>query len=114
MGDADPDLGAVFDAHVGAENDAKDVEATMATMTAEPAVTHIPTIDGGTGQQAFRSSYSTAFIGNWPEDTQAEPVSRTVGAHQVVDELIMTFTHDREIPGFLSGIAPTGRPKGIR
>jgi carboxymethylenebutenolidase len=41
-------LGAVFDAHVKAEFVDKDVAATMATMVAEPYLTHVPTLTGGT------------------------------------------------------------------
>ncbi len=34
---AGADLGAVFDAHVGAEFELKDIDATMHTMVAEPS-----------------------------------------------------------------------------
>jgi carboxymethylenebutenolidase len=37
------------------------------------------------------------------------PVSRTVGADQIVDEMIFSFTHTSEIDWMLPGIAPTGR-----
>jgi len=36
-------------------------------------------------------------------------VSRTIGQNRVVDELVVTFTHDREMRVFLPGVAPTGR-----
>ena len=36
-------------------------------------------------------------------------VSRTVGQGRVIDELIASFTHDREMPALLPGVAPTGR-----
>jgi carboxymethylenebutenolidase len=36
-------------------------------------------------------------------------VSRTVGQGRVIDELIVSFTHDVEMPALLPGIAPTGR-----
>ncbi len=49
------------------------------------------------------------FIGKWPEDTEITPVSRTVGADQVVDELVISFTHDTEMDAILPGVAPTGR-----
>jgi carboxymethylenebutenolidase len=39
-------LGAVFDAHVRAEFIDKDVAATMATMVAEPYLTHVSYTDG--------------------------------------------------------------------
>ena len=35
--------------------------------------------------------------------------SRTVGKNQVVDELILSFTHDIEIKSMLPGIQPTGK-----
>jgi carboxymethylenebutenolidase len=36
-------------------------------------------------------------------------VSRTVGDHRVIDEMILRFTHDIEMDGILPGVAPTGR-----
>jgi carboxymethylenebutenolidase len=44
-----------------------------------------------------------------PDDTQLIPVSRTVGQDQIVDEMLFTFTHTREIDWMLPGIPPTGR-----
>jgi carboxymethylenebutenolidase len=38
-----------------------------------------------------------------PEDTKIERISRTVGKDQVVDELILKFTHSREIDYLLPG-----------
>jgi len=38
------------------------------------------------------------------------PVSRTVGANQLVEEFVFKFTHCIEIDWMLPGIAPTGRP----
>jgi carboxymethylenebutenolidase len=35
-------------------------------------------------------------------------ISRTVGKDQVVDELIISFTHDRGIEYMLAGVAPIG------
>ena len=36
-------------------------------------------------------------------------MSRTSGQNRVVDELIVSFTHDRELRVYLPGVAPTGR-----
>jgi carboxymethylenebutenolidase len=44
-----------------------------------------------------------------PADTKVVRISRTVGKDQVVDELILSFTHDREIDFLLPGIPPTRR-----
>jgi carboxymethylenebutenolidase len=103
------DLGAAFDAHVKAEFIDKDVAATMATMVAEPYLTHVPTLTGGTGRSEVESFYRDHFIGHWPDDVEVKPLSRTVGQNRVVDELIVSFTHDREMRVFLPGVPPTGR-----
>ena len=102
-------LGEVFDAHVEAEFQTRDIEATMATMVAKPHVTHIPTMTGGHGHDDVRRFYETWFIGRWPEDLVVAEVSRTIGDARVVDEVILSFTHDCEMPALLPGIKPTGR-----
>ena len=38
------------------------------------------------------------------------PVNRVVGEGQIVDELRLTFTHDRPMPWLLPGVPPTGKP----
>ncbi len=90
-----PDLGAIFDEHVASEFVAKDVDATMRTMTAEPYVWHVPALPGAAGAEAVR-----AFL---------HPISRTVSPERVIDEFIFRFTHDSDVPWMLPGIAPTGR-----
>jgi carboxymethylenebutenolidase len=106
---AKDDIGAVFDAHVAAEFVDLDLDATMATMTDDPYVNHVPVMTGGLGFEGVRAFYGAHFIGKWPQDVQITPVSRTLGEHQVVDELVLEFTHDIEMPQLLPGVAPTGR-----
>ena len=104
-----PDLAAVFDDHVAAEFVDMDLDATMATMTADPYVNHVPVMTGGVGFEGVRQFYGDHFIGKWPKDVEITPVSRTVGESQVVDELVLSFTHDIEMDQLLPGVAPTGR-----
>lgn len=104
-----PDIGAVFDDHVAAEFVDMDLDATMATMAADPYVNHVPVMTGGIGVEGVRSFYGSHFIGKWPQDIEITPVSRTVGEDQVVDELVLSFTHDIEMPQLLPGVAPTGK-----
>ncbi len=92
-----------------AEFVAKDVAATLATMAAEPFVNHVPTMMGGVGAGGVADFYDKYFIGHWPVDTTIIPVCRTAGADCVVDEMIMSFTHDIPMPTFLPGVVPTGR-----
>src|SRR5215468_5071672 len=103
------DLGAIFDAHVRHEFVDHDVAATMKTMAAEPYVHNVPTLTGGDGHAGVVDFYTHHFVGKMPADTRIERISRTVGSDQVVDELIMYFTHDRPIDYMLPGIPPTGR-----
>jgi carboxymethylenebutenolidase len=44
-----------------------------------------------------------------PEDVKIKRISRTIGKNQVVDELILSFTHDIEIKSMIPGIQPTGK-----
>ena len=104
-----PDLAAVFDDHVTAEFVDMDLEATMATMTDDPYVNHLPVMTGGVGIEGVRDFYGAHFIGKWPRDIEITPVSRTVGDDQVVDELVLSFTHDIEMDQLLPGVAPTGK-----
>jgi Predicted ester cyclase len=103
------DLGTVFDAHVKHEFVDHDVEATMRTMIAEPYVHNVPTLAGGVGNSGVRRFYKDEFVGKMPADTKVVPVSRTVGVDQVVDELILSFTHDVQLDYMLPGIPPTGK-----
>ena len=102
-------LALVFDKHVNCEFEDKDVDATMKTMTKEPYVYHIPVLTGGKGYDEVYTFYSNNFVGKMPSDTKFIQISRTVGNDQVVDELIMSFTHDIEIPAMIPGILPTGK-----
>jgi carboxymethylenebutenolidase len=103
------DLGALFDQHVAAEFETKDVDATMATMAEDPTVVHVPVLTGGRGTDELHAFYRDWFIPAWPDDVDVETVSRTIGSERVVDELIIRFTHTREMAFWLPGIAPTGR-----
>jgi carboxymethylenebutenolidase len=109
MSDDPEGLGAMFDAHTAAEFKLRDIDATMATMGAAPHVTHVPTLAGGNGRDGVRHFYETWFINHWPDDLAIDHVSRTVGDERVIDEVILSFTHDCDVPAVLPGIAPTGR-----
>jgi len=105
----DYNLSDLWDEHVRHEFDTRDVPATMATMVAEPYVNHIPTMTGGVGAKELSRFYQHHFVHGNPKDMALTPLSRTVGASQIVDEFIMSFTHDSEIDWMLPGVAPTGR-----
>jgi carboxymethylenebutenolidase len=106
---ADQDLAALWDEHCRYEFETRDVNATMATMVDDPYVNHVPTMTGGVGQDQLKRFYKYHFIGANPDDTRLIPISRTVGANSLVDEMLFCFTHTREIDWMLPGIPPTGR-----
>ena len=81
----------------------------MASMVDDPYVNHIPTMTGGVGHDQLKHFYANHFIGANPPDTTLTPVSRTVGADRVVDEMLLRFTHTTVIDWMLPGLAPTGR-----
>lgn len=103
------DLVALWEAHCRYEFETRDVDATMATMVAAPYVNHVPTMTGGVGHDQLKRFYKYHFIGGNPPDTTLAPISRTVGADQIVDEMLFSFTHTSEIDWMLPGVPPTGR-----
>jgi len=107
------DLEALWEAHCRYEFETRDVDATMASMVAEPYVNHVPTMTGGVGHDQLKRFYKYHFIGVNPPDFRLTPVSRTVGADRLVDEFIAHFTHTTEIDWMLPGIPPTGRQVSI-
>ncbi|MHB1164665.1 MAG: ester cyclase [Candidatus Nanopelagicales bacterium] len=106
-------VAALFEEHMQAELDG-DLDRTMATMSANPHLNHVPVRAGGVGQEAVRAFYDEHLVGKFfPSDVEISPISRTVDDHQVVDELLITFTHTQAIDWMLPGVAPTGRPVRI-
>jgi carboxymethylenebutenolidase len=102
-------LSALWEEHIRHEFDTRDVPATMATMVAEPYVNHIPTMTGGVGAKDLSRFYQHHFVHGNPPDMKLIPISRTIGALQIVDEFIMCFTHSTEIDWMLPNVAPTGK-----
>ena len=104
-----PNLGVVFDRHIKHEFEDHDVDATMQTMTKEPYVHHVPMMTGGVGYHGVYNFYKNHSMGKMHADTKIIRISRTIGKDQVVDELIISFTHDREVEYMLPGVSPTGK-----
>jgi carboxymethylenebutenolidase len=100
---------ALFEKHVAAEL-AGDLDTTMATMSDDPHLNHVPTMAGGVGQSGVRAFYRDHLVGKFfPPDVKMVSVSRTVGEDRVVEELFISFTHTIAIDWLLPGVAPTGR-----
>jgi carboxymethylenebutenolidase len=100
---------ALFQRHVEAEL-AGDLATTMATMTDDPHLNHVPSMAGGVGRDGVHAFYRDHLVGKFfPPDMTMTNVSRTVGSDQVVDEVVISFTHTAPIDWLLPGVAPTGK-----
>lgn len=102
-------LSSVWENHVGAEFGAKSAEQAVATMTADAYVLNVPLMIGGRGREEVREFYANHFVSQFPPDLELIPVSRTIGQDQLVDEMIMRFTHTIRVDWLLPGVAPTGK-----
>jgi carboxymethylenebutenolidase len=99
----------LFQKHVQAELTG-DLETTMATMTSDPHLNHVPVMGGGAGYEAVRAFYRDHLVGKFfPPDVSIETVSRTVGQNQLVEEMVITFTHTIMLDHILPGVPPTGK-----
>ena len=96
--------------HVRYEFETKNTDDTIATMVEDAYVNHVPVMTGGFGKPELRQFYAAHFIPKMPPDLQMTPVSRTIGTDQLVEEMVLKFTHTVEIDWMLPRIPPTGRP----
>ena len=102
-------LQAVWEEHIGHEFGTHSTKDALATMVEDAYVNHIPVMTGGVGKPALREFYSKYFIPQMPPDIELAPVSRTIGTNQLVDEMLVKFTHTIQMDWMLPGIAPTGK-----
>jgi carboxymethylenebutenolidase len=103
-------LARLWDEHMRCEFETKNADDTVATMVEDAYVNHIPVLTGGTGKPELREFYATHFIPRMPPDLAMTPISRTIGSDQLVEEMVIRFTHTVEIDWMLPGVAPTGKP----
>ena len=95
------DMKALWASHCRYEFELRDVEGALSTMVDDPYLWNIPTMCGGRGQDGMRRYYRDNFVGTMPADAGISSVSLTVGVDQIAEEVILTFTHDREMPWLL-------------
>jgi len=103
------DLEQAWDAHRHALLHGRDLQAALAPLAAEPAITHIPAMTGACGRRAVERFYADQVLPHLPADLTLSTISRTVDRWRLVDETTVSFTHDRELPWLLPGVEPTFR-----
>ncbi|MBA4077189.1 MAG: carboxymethylenebutenolidase [Cyanobacteria bacterium PR.023] len=96
----------LFDHHLFTALNQKDLDETMETLCEDAVVTFVPTLTGGHGVNELKRFYKD-FFKALSGDAQLTTISRTVNANRVVDELVLSFTHDRPMEFILPGVAPT-------
>lgn len=106
---SDDELARLWERHTELEFATKDAAATVATMTPDNYVNHVPVSTGGRGPEEMHAFYGRHFIPKMPADTALRQFCRTIGQGRVVDEFVFTFTHDIEMDWMLPGVAPTNR-----
>jgi len=87
----------------------KSPAATMAGMTPDAYVNHVPTMTGGVGQKDLFLFYRDYFIPKNPPSLQMKLVSRTMAVDRVVDEMVFSFKHTQEVPWMLPEVPPTNK-----
>jgi carboxymethylenebutenolidase len=102
-------LTRLWEEHMRYEFVTRSADDTVATMVEDAYVNHIPVLTGGVGRAALRVFYAKHFIPQMPPDIEMIPISRTIGRDQLVDEMLVKFTHTVEMNWMLPGVAPTGR-----
>ncbi len=86
------------------------LDLTMATMTEDPHLLNIPNMIGGDGYKGVKNFYKNHLVGKFfLPDVIMQRVSLTVGSHQIVDELVITFTHTTMVDWMLPEVEPTGK-----
>jgi carboxymethylenebutenolidase len=100
-------LEEIWDEHVTASLGRRDLADSLANLVAEPSVLHVPAMTGAAGRAALKRFYLEDLFGHLPADLTLTRISRTVDRFHLVDETTVSFTHDRELPWLLPGVAPT-------
>jgi carboxymethylenebutenolidase len=102
-------LSDLWEEHIKYEFATQNTEDTLETMVEDAYVNNVPVLTGGVGHHELREFYSKYFISQMPADTELIPVSRTIGNDQLVDEMVVKFTHTVKMEWMLPGITPTGK-----
>jgi carboxymethylenebutenolidase len=103
------ELERAWDEHLEAALVRRDLAGSLAQLAAEPSVRHLPARTGAAGRAALERFYAAEFLPHLPADLTLTRISRTVDRFRLADETTVSFTHDRELPWLLPGIAPTYR-----
>ena len=92
---------------------ARDLDAALATMAEDCVLSNVPDPAGGHTADGLRRHLAEDVLPHLPVDLAFRRVSRTVDQRRLVEEATVEFTHDRELPWLLPGVAPTHRRAAV-
>jgi carboxymethylenebutenolidase len=94
--------------HAALHRDA-DLDAALAALAPDAVLLNAPMGTGARDHDGLRRYLGIALIPHLPEDLAFRRITRTVDQRRVVDEDLVAFTHDRDLPWLLPGVPPTHR-----
>lgn len=97
------------DAFHEAVHTTRDLGAALAVVAEDGTVENVPVPGGPRSGDALRRHLAEDVLPHLPADLAFRRVSRVADVRKLVDERIVSFTHDRELPWLLPGVAPTHR-----
>ena len=109
MGLSETEMVRLWELHTRLEFATNYAAATVATMSPDNYVNHVPVMIGGRGRDEMIEFYGKHFIPNMPADTELRLLARTFGQDRLIDEFVFSFTHDVEMDWMLPGVPPTYR-----
>jgi len=87
----------------------RDVEAAMTATAPETSLVNLPMRTGAPDRAGLYRYLAQDLVPHLPADLSVRRASRTTDRFRVVEELLVGFTFDREMPWLLPGAAATGR-----
>src|SRR5262245_34230850 len=99
----------LWELHTRLEFTTKDAAATVATMTPDNYVNHVPVMTGGRGRDEMIEFYGKYCIAQMQAESTLRLLARTLVKDRLLDEFVFSFTHDIEMAWMLPGIPPTHR-----
>jgi carboxymethylenebutenolidase len=86
-----------------------DLDAALAVLDEEATLEVVPVTGGPLAGDALRRHLAEDLLPHLPADLTFRRLSRVADVRKLVDEQAVAFTHDRELPWLLPGVAPTDR-----
>jgi carboxymethylenebutenolidase len=87
----------------------QDLDAALTAAAEDCVLLNLPGGSGAKGRDQLAVHLTRDVFGHLPVDLGFSRISRTVDRWRVAEEATVTFTHDRELPWLLPGVAATHR-----